>query len=343
MDALAAELAALLARHGGDESAAIDALQHLDPALAQIPPVMLGAMLAACHGPGAPPPPVVYDQGDPGGSQGGGGAEPPTLQDIAAKQQLLFSRTAAAHLLLPGYAAALLVRGTVCEARPRMARPGRAAAAPRRRPPGALLALLAAGLLGGAATAQFSAGPVHDELAAAAAADLTAATVSRGDAALVRAHWPREHLLPADQYVFRPTAPAFTQNIIFDPCRGHAFDCCADTFGTPEFEAVAAATGARASAFADGAPVPGAYFVRAGGRWGGCALQAPRVPLVAFAGAGGAADFGAALGAAPAAARASANASWTTVDALDARVVLVGAPSGCFRFRYAYEPVRAGG
>ena len=28
---------------------------------------------------------------------------------------------------------------------------------------------------------------------------------------------------------------AYTQNVIFDPCRGHAFNCCNDTFGTPEF------------------------------------------------------------------------------------------------------------
>jgi hypothetical protein len=27
----------------------------------------------------------------------------------------------------------------------------------------------------------------------------------------------------------------YTQNVIFDPCRGHAPDCCVDTYGEPEY------------------------------------------------------------------------------------------------------------
>ena len=69
------------------------------------------------------------------------------------------------------------------------------------------------------------------------------------------------------------SASTFTQNVIFDPCRGHAAGCCNNTFGTPEFvvvlssasvtaAAVAAATGCNAAA---GGPCDGTVILRADG------------------------------------------------------------------------------
>ena len=116
--------------------------------------------------------------------------------------------------------------------------------------------LLPALLLPRRAGGQFPAGsPLAGELAAYAVADLNYTTVTLGDPALIAAHRPDLYLLPRSFYTLAPSA-LVTQNVIFDPCRGHPANCCADTFGTPEFARVDAATGALAHAFADGSPAP---------------------------------------------------------------------------------------
>ncbi|RYE84790.1 MAG: hypothetical protein EOO65_01650 [Methanosarcinales archaeon] len=58
-------------------------------------------------------------------------------------------------------------------------------------------------------------------------------------------YFPNKYDIPTDYYIFRPPdrRTEFTQNVIFDPCRGHEYHCCNDTFGSPEYERVLAATG----------------------------------------------------------------------------------------------------
>lgn len=47
-------------------------------------------------------------------------------------------------------------------------------------------------------------------------------------------YFPKKYLIPTDFYRLEPTT-TYSQNVIFDPCRGHKFDCCKDVYGTPEF------------------------------------------------------------------------------------------------------------
>jgi hypothetical protein len=51
---------------------------------------------------------------------------------------------------------------------------------------------------------------------------------------------PPTHLLPALMHLLREKKNVqgrirFYQGVIFEPCRGHAFNCCNDTYGVPEF------------------------------------------------------------------------------------------------------------
>ena len=112
------------------------------------------------------------------------------------------------------------------------------------------------------ADGQFPAGsPLADRLAAFAVADLNYSVVTQGDPALVTRHHPDLYLLPRSFYTLAPST-LFTQNVIFDPCRGQPANCCNNTFGTPEFERFDAASGARAHAYADGSPAPASALRR---------------------------------------------------------------------------------
>jgi hypothetical protein len=57
---------------------------------------------------------------------------------------------------------------------------------------------------------------------------------------LLDLYYPGEYRLPTDYYVFQPPnrVTEYTQNVIFDPCRGYDHDCCSDTYGTPEFQVI---------------------------------------------------------------------------------------------------------
>jgi hypothetical protein len=48
---------------------------------------------------------------------------------------------------------------------------------------------------------------------------------------------PSKNILSSDEYVLNEPDRVndYTQNVIFDPCRDYAFNCCSDTYGTPEF------------------------------------------------------------------------------------------------------------
>ena len=76
-------------------------------------------------------------------------------------------------------------------------------------------------------------------------------------------YFPAKYQQPLDNYfLVEPNrATDYTQNVIFDPCRGQAFNCCNDTFGTPEWELVSADPaasdyGERVRAYADGTRIP---------------------------------------------------------------------------------------
>lgn len=88
------------------------------------------------------------------------------------------------------------------------------------------------------ALSQFAPSEVgYQQLLSAANADLNATAITQADPALIAQFWPFKYLLPHRQYEYAPPdATAYSMNVIFDPCRGYAFDCCKDTFGTPEFE-----------------------------------------------------------------------------------------------------------
>lgn len=49
--------------------------------------------------------------------------------------------------------------------------------------------------------------------------------------------YPRKYDIPTEFYAFRPPTD-YTQNVIFDPCRSQSFNCCSDTYGTPEFRQI---------------------------------------------------------------------------------------------------------
>ena len=52
--------------------------------------------------------------------------------------------------------------------------------------------------------------------------------------------YPNKYLLPTDYYSFLPPnrATEYTQNVIFNPCQGYEYNCCFDTYGTPEYVVV---------------------------------------------------------------------------------------------------------
>ena len=55
-------------------------------------------------------------------------------------------------------------------------------------------------------------------------------------------HFPNKYNIPVDFY--REEDPiGYIMSVIFDPCRGHDFNCCNDTYGTPEFRSVIDAPG----------------------------------------------------------------------------------------------------
>ena len=77
------------------------------------------------------------------------------------------------------------------------------------------------------------------------------------------AYHPNKYQLPLNDYVYSPPdrTNEYTQNVIFDPCRGSTFDCCNMTFGTPEWEVIvadplAANYGVRRLVYSDGSTVP---------------------------------------------------------------------------------------
>jgi hypothetical protein len=49
--------------------------------------------------------------------------------------------------------------------------------------------------------------------------------------------YPNKYRLPTDYYTFLPPdrAADYTQNVIFNPCQGYEYNCCSDTYGTPEY------------------------------------------------------------------------------------------------------------
>jgi hypothetical protein len=105
--------------------------------------------------------------------------------------------------------------------------------------------------------------PSYGLLLSSANTDLNATMVTQADPGLVALYWPGKYLLPRRQYEFAPPDPAeYTMNVIFDPCRGYLFDCCNDTFGTPEYEVPSADAlvdvggGVASFVFEDRAPVP---------------------------------------------------------------------------------------
>ena len=106
----------------------------------------------------------------------------------------------------------------------------------------------------------------YAELSSYAAADVNYTTVTQGDPLLISTYHPDMYLLPRSFYVLSPT-DLITQNVIFDPCRGQPYNCCQDTFGTPEYERVDAAPllpsgapnpayGTYSYLYADGSPTP---------------------------------------------------------------------------------------
>ena len=54
---------------------------------------------------------------------------------------------------------------------------------------------------------------------------------------LVDIYFPLKYLIPTDFYRIEPST-TYVQNVIFDPCRGHGYDCCQDVYGTPEFRTI---------------------------------------------------------------------------------------------------------
>ena len=57
---------------------------------------------------------------------------------------------------------------------------------------------------------------------------------------LENVYYPNKYLLPTDYYSFLPPdrVAQYTQNVIFNPCQGYEYNCCFDTYGTPEYQVV---------------------------------------------------------------------------------------------------------
>lgn len=103
--------------------------------------------------------------------------------------------------------------------------------------------------------------PLFTELTLQANADLNATVVTQVDPLLISKYHPDKYLVPKNYYVYVPSV-GYTQNVIFDPCRGQPFNCCNDTFGTPEYLSVASdptqpsTYGTRRTTYADGTIIP---------------------------------------------------------------------------------------
>ena len=109
--------------------------------------------------------------------------------------------------------------------------------------------------------AQFNPGPDLTTLLAAANSDLNATVITQADPALIQRYWPALYQLPAAAYTYAPPDPSlYTMNVIFDPCRGYGFNCCSDTYGTPEYQGPTpdplSTTGEPKYFWASGAPLP---------------------------------------------------------------------------------------
>lgn len=130
-------------------------------------------------------------------------------------------------------------------------------------------ALVAAALLSARPSrSQFPDGSLHaQQMLDAAESDLFEQTTSYPEQRPVETFFhPTKYALPVDNYVFAPpqsregASPPlheYTQNVIFDPCRGYAAGCCMNNFGTPEWELIsadpaAADYGSRRRVLADG-------------------------------------------------------------------------------------------
>lgn len=52
--------------------------------------------------------------------------------------------------------------------------------------------------------------------------------------------YPNKYRLPRDFYVYQPPNrdTEYTQNVILNPCSNYEYDCCFDTYGTPEYSYV---------------------------------------------------------------------------------------------------------
>ena len=99
------------------------------------------------------------------------------------------------------------------------------------------LALLA--LLARPARAQYAQGTMLFVQTEAASTGLLQAQL-QDSADLENVYYPNKYLLPTDYYSFLPPdrLSQYTQNVIFNPCQGYEFNCCFDTFGTPEYQRV---------------------------------------------------------------------------------------------------------
>jgi hypothetical protein len=49
--------------------------------------------------------------------------------------------------------------------------------------------------------------------------------------------FPNKYMIPKDFYADKPTTD-YLMTVTFDPCRGHDYNCCNDTYGTPEWRTI---------------------------------------------------------------------------------------------------------
>jgi hypothetical protein len=102
-----------------------------------------------------------------------------------------------------------------------------------------LAAAAAAAFLARPACAQYAQGTnLFVQTASAATGILQAQLQDSED--LENVYYPNKYILPADYYSFLPPdrLSQYTQNVIFNPCQGYEYNCCFDTYGTPEYQVV---------------------------------------------------------------------------------------------------------
>jgi hypothetical protein len=73
---------------------------------------------------------------------------------------------------------------------------------------------------------------LYDQAMNAGRADLTEFLKNHPD--LEDVYFPKKYNLPVEYYRYSPPTD-YTMNVIFDPCRGFAYNCCTDTAASPEF------------------------------------------------------------------------------------------------------------